>query len=90
MEDESGVQSIDGIFIVRQGEGDRATYAICHRVDSVAGDYPIMGLSKTAQQLVDEQKLGAAFVAPDKDGPLQAFSVRSVPGRDTLIHIRPE
>lgn len=89
MEDEDSAQSIEGIFIVRQGEAGHATYAVCHRVDSIAGNDQITGTNKTAQQLVDEQKLDAAFVAPGKDGPLQSFTVSTATGLDTHIHIRP-
>ena len=82
-----GEVSSGGFFIVRQGEGDKATYAICHRVDSVSGGHQITGTNKTAQQLVDEQRLDAAFIASgDYDGG-QTMSAQFATGEDIFIHI---
>lgn len=77
-----------GIFIVRQGDGPSATYAICHRVDTVSGSQQIAGTNKTAQQLVDEQRLDAAFLASGKYGDLQHLTVQTATGEDLFLHIQ--
>lgn len=56
----------NGFFIVRQGEGEKATYALCHRYDTVPENYAVAGTNKNAGQIVEEQKLMAAFVSSRK------------------------
>lgn len=87
MVEDSTAQAIDGFFIVREGEGADARYAICHRVDSVDGSYQIAGIGKTAAALVDEQKLLAAFVSGGRYDGLKVMSFEPQSGQNvTLIY----
>jgi hypothetical protein len=88
MEEVGGTESTDGIFIVRQGKGEDATYAICHRIDSVSGSQQITGTNKTAQQLVDEQRLEAAFVSSGTGGDFQSFSFEPATGSNVNVSYR--
>lgn len=73
------------IFVVRQGDGEGATYAICHRVATEGGTHRLAGTSKTLAELVDEQDLSAALVPPGGSGPLTSFSFEPQSGRDINI-----
>lgn len=53
----------NGFFIVRQSDG---TYALCHRYETVPGDYQIPGMSMTAAELCDKQQLKGAFATSRK------------------------
>lgn len=77
--------SDSAIFVVRQGEGDSASYAICHRVATESGGHRLPGTSKTLAELVDEQKLSAALVPPGGLGPVKSFSFEPQSGRDVNI-----
>lgn len=73
------------IFVVRQGEGESASYAICHRVATESGGHRLAGTSKTLAELVDEQNLSAALVPPGDSGPVKSFSFEPQSGRDVNI-----
>ena len=79
----------EGIFVVRQGEGDSASYAICHRVDSVPGGHTIPGSGLTVAQLVDQQRLQAAFLAEDKFEDGGEVSFRAQSGENITISFTP-
>ena len=79
----------EGIYIVRQGEGEGATYAICHRVDSVPGGHTIPGSGQTVAQLVDQQRLQAAFLAEDKFETGGEVSFRAQSGENITISFQP-
>lgn len=79
----------DGIYIVRQGSGESASYAICHRVDSVPGGHKIPGVSQTVAQLVDQQRLQAAFIEADQCEDGGEVSFRAQSGENITISFRP-
>lgn len=79
----------DGIFIVRQGAGESATYAICYRVDSVPGGHMIPGSSHTVAQLVDQQRLEAAFLAQGKYETGGEVSFRAQSGENISVSFTP-
>lgn len=79
----------EGIFIVRQGEGESASYAICYRVDSVPGTHTIPGNGQTVKQLVDQQRLEAAYVAADKMETGGEVSFRAQSGENISVSFTP-
>lgn len=78
-----------GIFIVRQGEGEGASYAICYRVDSVPANHAVPGTGKTVAQLVDEQKLLAAFLKQGRYEESGEVSFRAQSGENVSVRFTP-
>lgn len=78
----------EGIYIVREG-GEGGNYAICYRVDRVAATHTIPGSSKTVAQVVDEQKLLAAFLAEGKFEDGGEVSFRAQSGENISISFSP-
>ena len=85
MQDTETAQAVEGLFVVRQGEGESAVYAICHRVATVKGDHRLSGTSKTAAELVDEQKLLAAFVSAGEYEGLRSLSFEPQSGQNVTV-----
>lgn len=79
---EDGTSKAEGLFVVRQGEGDKASYAICVRIETVDGSHRIAGTSKTVAELVNEQGLQAAFVDSHEHDGVRMATFEGQSGRN--------
>lgn len=74
------------IFVVREGEGDQARYAVCRRMTTVSGDHRLPGARQTVAEMVEEQRLLAGVIADDCD-EFQTAMFWSQSGKNITINI---
>ena len=77
--------TVEEIFIVRQGSGGSARYAICHRVATMTGGDRIAGVDKTVAEIVDEQDLSAAVVSGERYDDLRVATFEPQSGLNLSI-----
>lgn len=75
------------IFVVREGEGDDARFAVCRRMTTVAGDHRLPGMRQTMAELVRDQGLLAGVIADDDCEGFQSTMFWSQSGKNITINI---
>lgn len=78
----------EGVFIVRQAEAQGGGYAICARVATLSGGERLVGFSETVADLVEKQKLMAAFAVGGATGTTETFSFEPQSGENVSLRFK--
>lgn len=88
MDSNDTVGGSEGVFIVRQTEAQGGGYAICARVATLGGGERLVGFSETVADLVEKQKLLAAFAVGGSTGTTETFSFEPQSGENVSLRFK--